>query len=112
MNGAVQGEAMATASTPDKNASATGWRSCTAGQSGGQQVADVQPARQVHGQQGKQHGQAGDDSRRLQLEAPAQLLATRPQRQQQSAQRHKGKHHTGGVRQALRPLRRRGDWLP
>ena len=29
MNGAVQGEAMATASMPDKNASAAGWRACS-----------------------------------------------------------------------------------
>ncbi len=28
MNGAVQGEAMATASTPDRKASTTGWRAC------------------------------------------------------------------------------------
>ena len=32
MNGAVQGEAMATASTPDRKDSATGWRSCAPAQ--------------------------------------------------------------------------------
>jgi hypothetical protein len=30
INGAVQGDATATASTPDSNASTTGWRDCNA----------------------------------------------------------------------------------
>ena len=42
-------------------------------------------------------GQRRDERRRLQLEAPAELLAAGAQRQQQAGQRDEGQHHAGGV---------------
>jgi hypothetical protein len=43
----------------------------------------------------------GDDRRRLQLEAPAQLLTAGTQPQQQRGQADEGQHHAGGVGQSV-----------
>ena len=59
---------------------------------------------------------AATNDRRLQLEAPADLLAAGAQRQQQRGQRHEGQHHAGGVGQAagqqVRAGRARGRQSP
>ena len=83
MNGAVQGEAIATASTPERKSLATGCRACARASDDGARHAELEHAGQVEPDQGEQRGQRGHHRRRLQLEAPAQLRAGGAQRQHQ-----------------------------
>ena len=97
MKGAVQGEAIATASTPDRKALATGWRASSEATTGRQEGAELEQARQVQPDQGEQRGQRRHHGRRLQLEAPAQLLAGGAQRQHQRAQAPRKRRTTPAV---------------
>ena len=83
MNGAVHGDAMTTARTPD-SAALTYW--LRADQPAGRrrhERRELEHARQVERQHEEQQRETGDDRRRLQLEAPAELLAGGAQDEQQ-----------------------------
>ena len=69
------------------------------GQRWRQHAAEIEQAGQVQADHSEQQRQPGHHRRILQLEAPAQLFARRPQRQQQAAQRQEGQQHASGVGQ-------------
>jgi hypothetical protein len=89
MKGAVQGEAIATASTPDRKALSHRVLRLQRGDAAGQHGAELEHAGQVQRDQREQRRQRATTSRRLQLEAPAELLAGGAQRQHQPAQRQR-----------------------
>jgi hypothetical protein len=101
MNGAVQGLAASTASTPEPKASTAGRLRPPAGQALRQQVAQLEGTHQVQTQRKEQQGQHEDHARLLQLEAPADGTAGGPQRQQQPGQRQEAEHHAGAVGQRV-----------
>jgi hypothetical protein len=57
MNGAVQGDATATASTPVKKLSATGWRACRLATEDGSMFPNSNTPGQVQPDEGEQPGQ-------------------------------------------------------
>ena len=83
MNGAVHGDATITASTPERERIE---RPVVRGPRGrdrrGHEHAELEHARQIEREQEEQEREPGHDGGRLQLEAPAELLArgaqTRP----------------------------------
>ena len=74
MNGAEHGDAMTTASTPDKASLTYGLLRVPAGERRRQQQTNLEQAGQIQREHEEQQRQTGDDHRRLQLEAPAELL--------------------------------------
>ncbi len=101
MNGAVQGLAASTASTPEPKASMPGRCARQLRQPLRQQVAQLKLAHQVQAQGKKQQRQHKHHTGLLQLEAPADGTACRPQGQQHAGQRQKAEHHTGTVGQGM-----------
>ena len=83
MNGAVQGDAMTTARTPEPNASSVRFFDGPAGHARRRELAELEHAGQVERQHEEQDRERADHRRRLQLEAPAQLLAGGAQRGEQ-----------------------------
>ena len=73
MNGAVQGVATTAASTPVKKVPTQPWRGQARAQAG-QGAADVEQACQAQCHQEEQHRDDVDEHRRMELEAPADLL--------------------------------------
>ena len=102
MNGAVQGEATATASTPVSAVVGDRVARTQRRQAARQQRARTRtrPSR-FRPISANSTASAGDEHRRLQLEAPAELVAARAQRQQQAGERDERQHDAGGVGQAL-----------
>ena len=101
MNGAVQGDAIATASTPDANAFAPRFECDHVATLRWQQRAELEHARQVQCHHEEQQRQRADDRRRLQLEAPAELLAGGAQSDDRSAQQHERDDDAGRERDAF-----------
>ena len=67
----------------------------------GQPAADFEDAGQVQAYGQQQVHEQGDEQRRLQLEAPADLFAARTKRQQHGRQAQHGADDTGGEHQTL-----------
>ena len=83
MNGAVHGEATTTASTPDANASTVRFcRRDSPRRPTARTAPNSNTPSRLSAEHEEQRGQRGDHRRRLQLEAPAELLAGRAQRGQ------------------------------
>ena len=108
MNGAVQGEATAAASTPGEEGVERRIARAQRGDAGRQQRPEFEHAGEVEADEREQRGERRHDAGRLQLKAPAELLAARARRDQQAGQREEGEHHARGVGQRTAPALARG----
>ncbi len=97
MNGAVQGEATAAASTPVRKESSVGSRARSDGDPRGQQRAELEDAGEIEADEREQRRERDHGARRLQLEPPAELLTAGTRRDQQAGEREKRQHHARGV---------------
>jgi len=110
MNGAVQGEATSTASTPVAKLPRRWWPSEVAH---GLRVQQRAPPRdtsnapqQVQPDPEKQRSQQRDHQGACTLKAPAQLRAPGAQRDQYAGQQHEARHRTGGKGEPVSAQRR------
>jgi hypothetical protein len=72
-----------------------------AGDARRRELSEFEHAGQVEREHEEQHRERGDDLRRLQLEAPAKLLAAGAQRRQQEPQRNEGRDDAACERDCL-----------
>ena len=112
MKGAVQGEAIDHGQHAGQEIVGHRVPRLRAAQRGGRDPAELEHAGQVQADQREQRGQRRHDGRRLQLEAPAQLLAGRSQREHGAAERQEGQDDAGGVGQRGGPVAARVFGVP
>ena len=111
MNGAVQGEATITASTPVAKLPRQSpfrvrpLRGLRIGDAAAER--ELVDAEQVQPDQEEQHRQGRDDPGRLQLEAPAECVARLLERDQRPGEQQEGQHHATGEGDAVHGQRAR-----
>ena len=101
MNGAVHGDATTTASTPDSAAFDVRVVRGPARRGRRHERRELEHARQVEREHEEEHARGRDHRRRLQLEAPAELLARRAQREEHRRERDERHDDARAEREAL-----------
>ncbi len=101
MKGAVHGVAATVASAPVKNEPGYPGRAASPWPAPVEASPDDQEPREAQAHREQQVGQGRDDQRGLELEAPADLGASRAQREQRAGQRREADQHAGRVGEAM-----------
>ncbi len=103
MNGAVHGEAITTASTPDSAAFTTGLCAVHPAADDGTSDANSNAPDRLSASTKKSTARLVTTAGRLQLESPAELLARRAEREEHAREQHERRDDARAEREALEP---------